>query len=190
MVQVVKLVEAAVRGLFGRYSHSIEFGSEDEFLILYGPNGVGKTKFLEIIFSSASLNYFALEPLPFSFAKLVYSDGTILTVSRNRVEKKTGLLRWSGTKIKFEISIEGGDVKKWHPIPEKFYETLSRRSGLVQTSDGEWEDVRRGEKYSVSELYRKYVARQNYGREDQTSLANLMSCRRYLLNFALARLAI
>lgn len=170
MVQVVKLVKATVLGLFGRYSHSIEFGSEDEFLILYGPNGVGKTKFLEIIFSSASLNYFALEPLPFSFAELVYSDGTILTVSRNRVEKEIELSRWSGTKITFEISIEGKDAKEWQPIPEKFYDTLSRRSGLVQTSDGEWEDIRRGEKYSVSELYRKYVARQSYGREDQTEL--------------------
>ena len=57
MTVVTKLVEATVVNLIGQYTHSVSFSSSDEYVIIYGPNGVGKTKFLEVVHAAQLLEY-------------------------------------------------------------------------------------------------------------------------------------
>lgn len=77
---MTRLVQFSIRGLLGQFHHSFSFPPEDEFLILHGPNGVGKTRLLEII--DAILGG-RLDPKVhvFDSAHLEFDDGETLEVS-------------------------------------------------------------------------------------------------------------
>lgn len=76
----VSLVGAEASGVLGEYDHRISFPVREEFAIVYGPNGVGKTKFLEIIHAMSRLDGRTLSRMPFKDAKLTFSDTTTLEV--------------------------------------------------------------------------------------------------------------
>ncbi|WP_330330401.1 AAA family ATPase [Streptomyces sp. NBC_00536] len=70
--------------LLGRYDHEINFPSEDDFIILHGPNGVGKTMLLELIRATGSpLRVGRIATLPFDSVTFTYSDGCVLEVIKN-----------------------------------------------------------------------------------------------------------
>lgn len=152
-----KLVKATVSGLFERYEHSIDFQESNNFVIIFGPNGVGKTKFIEIVHAAQSLNHFLLHSMPFSSAELKYDDGTCLMVTRNELNSDTNGLRESATEVEFQLIDCGGEAVKWIPFPPEFYEFLSQTPYFVPLGNGEWEDVRRREKYKLDELYRRFT---------------------------------
>ena len=79
----LKLVKVETKGVLGEYNHEIEFSNSVPFIIVYGPNGVGKTKFLEIIYAASNVDLESLVDLPFREVKLIYSDGTIFSVSKS-----------------------------------------------------------------------------------------------------------
>ena len=66
MAEIRTLVKATVNSLFGKYTHIIEFQNGANFVILYGQNGVGKTKLLEIINYLSNHNFTALAHISFS----------------------------------------------------------------------------------------------------------------------------
>lgn len=74
------LVSVKVTGLLGRFDHELEFPAQDEFIIIHGPNGIGKTKLLELISGTLSGNAFRLVTIPFRHAKFDFDDGAQLTV--------------------------------------------------------------------------------------------------------------
>ncbi|MEU4355865.1 AAA family ATPase [Streptomyces virginiae] len=82
--------EIQVRGLLGRFDHQISFPEPDEFIILHGPNGVGKTMLLELIRAlSGPLQLYSLFRVPFSEVILGYSDGSSLKVCRRSQQQPT-----------------------------------------------------------------------------------------------------
>ena len=151
-----KLVKATVSGLFGQYEHSIDFQESDNFVIIYGPNGVGKTKFIEIVYAAQSLNHFLLQSMPFLTAELIYSDDTCLVVTRNELNADSSGLRETAAELEFQLSDYSGNLVKWVPFPPDFYEYLSQNPYFVHLGNGEWEDVRRRERYKEDVLYRRF----------------------------------
>ncbi|MFF2464381.1 AAA family ATPase [Streptomyces mirabilis] len=82
-----QLTGIRVRGLLGRFDHEISFPESDEFIILHGPNGVGKTMLLELIQSlSGTLSVPSIHRIPFGDIRLTYSDGSELEVSKAQQE--------------------------------------------------------------------------------------------------------
>ncbi|MFE7941359.1 AAA family ATPase [Streptomyces griseoincarnatus] len=82
-----QLTGIRVRGLLGRFDHEINFPDTDEFIILHGPNGVGKTMLLELIRAlSGSLRVPNIHRIPFQEVRLTYSDGAELEVSKAHQE--------------------------------------------------------------------------------------------------------
>ncbi|MET7812322.1 AAA family ATPase [Streptomyces sp. NPDC005395] len=82
-----QLTGIRVRGLLGRFDHEISFPESDEFIILHGPNGVGKTMLLELIQSlSGTLRVPTVHRIPFTDIRLTYSDGSQLEVSKAQQE--------------------------------------------------------------------------------------------------------
>lgn len=156
MKSAKKLVKATVSGLFGQYEHSIDFQKSNNFVIIHGPNGVGKTKFIEIVYAAQSLNHSLLQSMPFLTAELIYSDHTCLTVMRNELDADASGLRESTTELEFQLIDCSGESVTWVPFPPDFYEHLSQSPYFVSLGNGEWEDVRRREIYKVDELYRRY----------------------------------
>lgn len=156
MRSVKKLVKATVSGLFGQYEHSIDFEKSNDFVIVYGPNGVGKTKFIQIVCATQSLDYGLLQSMPFSAAELKYSDNVRLLVKRNELNLNLNEMGESVGVIEFELIGSKGKVEKWIPYPPDFLKYLSRLSRFEFVGNGEWEDLRGGERYRLDELYRRY----------------------------------
>lgn len=74
----LSIVQAKATGVLGKYHHEITFEHDERFRIIYGPNGVGKTKFLEIIDATLRLDGPTLQSLPYDVATLAFSDGSAL----------------------------------------------------------------------------------------------------------------
>lgn len=77
------LTQVRVVGLLGRFTHTVDFPTSDEFVIIHGPNGVGKTMLLDLVNAIAwptSLSKIA--SVPFQNLRLQYADGSVLTVEK------------------------------------------------------------------------------------------------------------
>jgi predicted ATP-binding protein involved in virulence len=83
-VRVARLLTVDVRGLLGRYDHSIPFTPQGNFVILYGPNGVGKTKLLELVAACVSVDASKIAQVPFDAAQLNFDSQESLTVWRDQ----------------------------------------------------------------------------------------------------------
>lgn len=78
-----KLVRVEVEKLLGRFDHELEFDPVWEFLIVHGPNGVGKTKLLELVHCTFAGRFHALARIPFKTARFHFADGSSVYVSRS-----------------------------------------------------------------------------------------------------------
>ena len=76
------LIRIEVERLLGRFDHTLEFDQTWEFLIVHGPNGVGKTKLLELLHYTFARRFHDLARLPFKSARFEFSDLSWLKVSR------------------------------------------------------------------------------------------------------------
>jgi len=69
---------AELRGLLGEFNHRVQLPEGQDMVILYGPNGVGKTHVLEFIHHALRGEWFRLQDMPFDTAEIGYDDGTVL----------------------------------------------------------------------------------------------------------------
>ena len=63
-----RLTRVKVDGLLERFDHDISFNPNWRFLIVHGPNGVGKTRLLEFLHSVFNGRYVRLTRIPFDSA--------------------------------------------------------------------------------------------------------------------------
>jgi predicted ATP-binding protein involved in virulence len=73
------LTSIKVQNLLGRFNHRVEFDRSWAFVIVHGPNGVGKTKLLELVKALSTDNIPGLLSIPFESLTLGYDDGTTLS---------------------------------------------------------------------------------------------------------------
>lgn len=76
-----QLVTVRVYGLLEEHDHSIEFRSGQEIVILYGPNGVGKTHMLELICHTLQGEWPLLQSMPFDSAEFWFDDESVIRLS-------------------------------------------------------------------------------------------------------------
>lgn len=153
------LVKAAVTGVLGEYNHSVEFPPGKDFVILYGPNGVGKTKFLEIVHALSRLDGAALVDLPFSAARLVYSDGSSLSaLNSSEIDLRRPDLasKMSSTSCNFVYRHPGRPKEEWRYTPGRVAEWLADNTTWRQVAPDLWEDRVDGEVCTITELRRRY----------------------------------
>lgn len=147
------LVSASATGVLGEYDHSFSIGENEEYVIVYGPNGVGKTKFLEIIDALTQLQGFALSKLPFNSAKLKYSDGSTLSVDRREVDQD--LVDGSPTQahsVRFTLCRPEQKPLTWDHQDDEFAEFLRKQIRYEQISDEYWQDPSDGEIVHIDDL--------------------------------------
>ena len=115
------LKHVVVQNILGEYTHEIKFNDDKNYAIVYGPNGVGKTKLLEIIKAASELSYDALTELPFNKATLTYDDTTELNITRTSVyddeEDKNNYY------CTITLTLPDGSKAKWRAVHEndEFY---------------------------------------------------------------------
>ncbi|WP_328508346.1 AAA family ATPase [Streptomyces mirabilis] len=77
------LTQVKVVGLLGRFQHTVDFPASDEFVIVHGPNGVGKTLLLDLISAIAwPVDFGTIVRVPFKSLTLRFDDGTMFTVDK------------------------------------------------------------------------------------------------------------
>lgn len=149
-------VEFFVWGLYDEFDHHVKFPSDDEFAIIYGPNGVGKTKFFEVLHALSTLNAFDTMTLPFSSAAIVYDDGTTLSVSRQQGTENSGWI--------FSLDTPGGLFPSLWEVDEST-DLEQARGGRRLFAGGsywkymgenQWMDEDDGERIATQELKIRY----------------------------------
>jgi predicted ATP-dependent endonuclease of OLD family len=145
----LKLLEASVDGVLDSYDHNIKFGVDENYLIIYGPNGVGKTKTLEVINSLCRVDGRALSGLPFSTAEVICTEGFTLRV-------ESGISEESSFEVTFILYRSGKLICKWDYVEPEGVEWLIENTSWRPLDNGLWEDRSDGEIVSYSELEALY----------------------------------
>ena len=165
-----QLVRIQVDGLVGRFSHDIHFDPDWRFLILHGPNGIGKTRLLELLHSLFSGRYLRVANTPFSSARLEFTDQSWVEVSRTDISQhqlrqkdepydihssKTVALDWT-------LSLANHEVISYsmRPLPvgddSRVKARLERRFPVEEIGFDSWVDHRSGDLLSFFEVVERY----------------------------------
>ncbi|WP_144801696.1 AAA family ATPase [Curtobacterium sp. BH-2-1-1] len=157
----VTLVSASVIKVLGEYDHSFEIDSADGFVILYGPNGVGKTRFLETINALSKLSGPSLSRLPFESARLEYSDGTVLRARRDSNFDAESDADWQqAASVLVTLELPNEEPIEWSYGNDGFEDFIRNNLPYVPINDNYWEDPNDGEVVHVDELRDRYHRRE------------------------------
>ena len=119
-----QLTAVRVEGLLDDYNHSIGFRTDQKALILFGPNGVGKTHLLELISYTLQGEWALLQEMPFKQAFFSYSDDSEVRLSFTDpdsipyVEKPRGITgrRVKNDQPRLKVSfLSNAGVEEWMP---------------------------------------------------------------------------
>jgi predicted ATP-binding protein involved in virulence len=77
-----RLEEVAISGLFGRYNHRFTLDQDHRVTILHGPNGVGKTAMLRLLYAIFAGRTFQLFATKFSELYLSFDSGETVRIRR------------------------------------------------------------------------------------------------------------
>nr|MDT0662599.1 AAA family ATPase [Micromonospora sp. DSM 115978] len=163
-----RLTRLVVKGLLGRFDHDIEFPLDWNFIILHGPNGVGKTTLLEMIHACFNRRFTRLTNAPFAKATFRFHDRSSLDVSLksqiNSFNRDDGgeisvTTRW----LIFTYTDQNGDRHDWHTtavVSKPSVETieyLARIVGAIRApASGRWRDPTNGSLMDDFELFAEY----------------------------------
>ena len=131
-----RLVRAHATKVLGIYDHRVSFVDDEPYVILYGENGVGKTKFLELIYACANLEWRLQVTIPFESVHLYFDDETELCADRSPTEND-GIFDY---KITYSLLKGGRLLCKWSPVLDPMYERYIMRYGLRSIGHNEWVD--------------------------------------------------
>jgi len=164
------LARLEVYGLLNRFDHVISIPNDWEFVILHGPNGVGKTKLLEIIDASFSGNVERLERIPFHHCELSFDDGTRMVLiqqnTRPTQNRDSRPRRWAN-RVKSSVTITvylPGDAppltRSSSPRVAKRYEryldALEDLHPVIRVGPDRFQDTESGESYTSNEALLRY----------------------------------
>nr|WP_181035611.1 AAA family ATPase [Clavibacter michiganensis] len=152
-------MSAEVIGMLGQYTHRLTFsGDESPFKIIYGPNGVGKTKFLELISAMVGLDPYAVAGIPFTEATLSFEDGTIFRVVRvgpeNPAERVDVIFYLDSPQVPTTMNWAHSNLDK--SGRSDFERMLERETMWREIRPGWWQDQSDEEIIELSELRRRF----------------------------------
>ena len=100
-----------VRGLFERFDHDLEFGTDEHILIVTGPNGFGKTTILTLIDVLFNQSIRRLASMPFREIEVSFDEGTNLIATRKKETE-----HHDGSRLPLTLMlIRGGERETYHP---------------------------------------------------------------------------
>lgn len=163
-VDVIRLIELRVQGLLGRFDHAVVFPEDWEFVILHGPNGVGKTRLLELVTAIGSGRLHELFAMPFDSVNLDFNDGAAVRITRSGelVVDEVGDEE-DATRLEIELRRPGASEplrfpvarEQWRP-PEPMLRSLERRLPLERVDRDTWYDHSHEDYVSFAELATRY----------------------------------
>ncbi len=158
-----KLTFVAVEGLLGRFDHRVAFEADWEFVILHGPNGVGKTKLLELIHSVLSGQLERLLRIPFKTAELQYEDGSRLAVTRDGQPRLPGIDdERDAVQLLVELQLPGQGDSQFQiaPIPDlppNRLRAMEHELPVDRIGQDEWFDASYGDQITTRGVIERYA---------------------------------
>ncbi|WP_411098258.1 AAA family ATPase [Streptomyces sp. x-45] len=158
-----KLIEVSVTGLLGRFNHTIPFAQSDEFVILYGPNGIGKTRLLELISNTFSARVARIARTPFETAIFKFEDGTRLTLENPSTKYPFEKVDQPDYALRVFFEGSSGENEEWFYSREKNSTSPVRWTRLIDqytpatyAGSSRWLDPETGEAVTRQEIIERY----------------------------------
>jgi predicted ATPase len=85
---LLRVRKVVVEGLFGLYNHTIDLNYHERVTIIHGPNGVGKTKILQLLASLLGGDLVELTDVPFDRFAVYLDDDSRLEVTPTEDQSK------------------------------------------------------------------------------------------------------
>jgi predicted ATP-binding protein involved in virulence len=154
-----------VTELLGEFKHTVSFPRDAAFVILHGPNGVGKTHMLQLVVATFRGDSFALAYIPFGSARLDFHDGSAIEVLRQAREMDPDLDTDDSMAWSVSLTLFRGDkqIDKWEPQfgAPRVTQPLSRQLEqyypyLERIGARAWMDTRSGRRLSLWDIHRAH----------------------------------
>ncbi|MDE0449081.1 MAG: AAA family ATPase [Spirochaetaceae bacterium] len=75
----MRIDQVQVKGLFGRFDHHLKFATDENIMIMIGPNGFGKTTTLRLIDALFNRSVGRVAEVPFRQVEVTFDNGCALT---------------------------------------------------------------------------------------------------------------
>lgn len=149
---MAKLVQARVADLLGHFDHVVDFPQEHDFVIVHGPNGVGKTHLLRLIQALLSGRFWTLRTIRFATVELIFDSGHVLAATRTRREIDVRRPRSKAPVVSHHVEVllskNGRNLEKWEDfttdsdaiLPPQSRVFLEYEIGLERTGPDTWYD--------------------------------------------------
>ncbi|MDG4807169.1 AAA family ATPase [Micromonospora sp. WMMD1120] len=164
-----QLVRIEVDGMLGRFDHVVPFPEDWEFVIIHGPNGVGKTKFLELLSATFNFQIGRIASIPFQKARFDFDDGASLRVTKVvaspeeiRPRRARNVSLHSGINLHFEILGVKGPKISWtsqsdiSPSSARLRQFLMQVAPVQRIGGDRYQDMSNGDLLSFIEVLDKY----------------------------------
>jgi predicted ATP-binding protein involved in virulence len=161
MAKSPKLVEVSVSKLLGQFDHTVAFPPEHEFVILYGPNGIGKTRLLEMISNTFSGRMSRIARVPFRSAIFNFEDGTRLTLDNSFPRQSEGDVS-PPYSLRIFLEKSDGETAEWlysrerHITPGRLQRLIDQFTPAHYVGAGRYLDPEIGETVGREEIIDKY----------------------------------
>ncbi len=154
----MKIKEIEIRSLFGYFDHKISLKEDDRITIIYGPNGVGKTTVLRLIYDLFERRFHSLLGTPFGRIVVRFKPKGSLTVIP---KKETGAKDFGKLELIYRFGKERIEHTVWSLRGQGGHRRLSPSllerliDNIERVSPSEWSDDT-GEIMSFDEVVSRY----------------------------------
>lgn len=169
MTNNIRIVSIVVKGLFGLYDHTVSLTS-DRVTVIHGPNGVGKTAFLQLTNAFLKGRYHEIARIPFKTFEIKFDDGSSADIEIEGELPKLEKLHLRFISAKGENSTSLIEAKSL--ITNRSAELVADTVPFLRRiSDDEWVDLRSDEVIGPDEVI-KYVDEANLNPKHLKSLSS------------------
>ncbi|MBF0566513.1 MAG: AAA family ATPase [Nitrospirae bacterium] len=78
----MRIDKIIIKELFGYLTHEINIKTNERITIIHGPNGIGKTILLRMIYGLFNGNYYEIRTIPFKELTIIFNDKSSLIVTK------------------------------------------------------------------------------------------------------------
>lgn len=182
----MRLIRATVQGLLGRFTHSIDFPEDWSFVILHGPNGVGKTKILELVAAAGTGSFRKIAAIPFETATLYFSTGDRLAITKlNDDGRLPGMSEGEEEgRIALDVSLSpasgdsaiGGRWEMRNPrVTQGLLRIIERDFPVERIADDLWRDYHSEEMLDTAQVVELYGRARGIERDQRSEIPEEVS---------------